>query len=123
MASGMAGEIVAIPREEGILFINRQTLKAATVPLSLMPQLRKVLAVNSDTCPSWLGDTLDLIGAPHKHRSEYIGGGIFLKKSTNLDIRRVAWEITERCNLRCVHCYLGKKTRSGLALDELLDND
>lgn len=41
--------------------------------------------------------------------------------SLNLDIPiKVHWRITDKCNLRCKHCYLGEKTNIELQDSELL---
>ncbi|MBF0354998.1 MAG: radical SAM protein [Alphaproteobacteria bacterium] len=40
--------------------------------------------------------------------------------TTGQDYYRVTWEITERCNFRCVHCYLDKKRCSGLDMEKRL---
>jgi MoaA/NifB/PqqE/SkfB family radical SAM enzyme len=45
---------------------------------------------------------------------------LIVRDRAEADFRRVAWEITERCNLRCAHCYLGVRTQKGLPLDERL---
>lgn len=45
---------------------------------------------------------------------------VAIRKASKNDYLRVTWEITERCNFRCTHCYLDEKRHPGLSLDERL---
>lgn len=45
---------------------------------------------------------------------------VLVREPTGFDVRRIAWEVTERCNFRCGHCYLGDKTLGGLPLENRL---
>lgn len=47
-------------------------------------------------------------------------GMVIVRPQTELQFRRVSWEITEKCNFRCIHCYLDDKSKSGLAMEQRL---
>lgn len=43
-----------------------------------------------------------------------------MRSISDFDFRRVSWEVTERCNFRCGHCYLDKRVHPGLGFEERL---
>lgn len=112
--------IVAIPRADHVLFVNRQNYKAVTLPLEAADQLRTIIQQEPPHPPHWLREALGAIGEG-PILAENWPGAFILRQPPELGFERVAWEITERCNFRCIHCYLDEKTRPGLPFDERLN--
>lgn len=105
-----------MPRPDGVLLINRKSLSAVTLAPGLDDHIRAVIHDAPPTPPAWLDHALQAVDwEPARGRQWH--ENFVMRESTHHDFRRVAWEITERCNLRCSHCYLGKRTRSGLSLE------
>ncbi|MBF0267246.1 MAG: radical SAM protein [Alphaproteobacteria bacterium] len=111
-----ATDLVVMPRTDGLMLYNRRNLKAVTFPLGVEPRLRQAVRVKTPLPPSWLKkafDQLEVVPTPWHEM-------ICLRTRSEFDYRRVTWELTEKCNFRCVHCYLGEKLHNGLPMESRL---
>jgi len=113
------GTIVLTPRQEGVLAINRDTLKAVTFPSETEIDLKRILCEANGSKPEWFIDAMQQIGVEREFDGMW-GEKILLRERPQMDVRRIAWEITERCNFRCVHCYLDERKHSGVNMEERL---
>lgn len=104
--------IVAAPRADHALFINRRNKLAARLPLEAVELLRTISEEPPPHPPLWLREALATIGEDHMTDERWCEK-IVIRRPPILGFERVAWEITERCNLRCSHCYLDEKVRPG----------
>lgn len=111
--------IVATPRSDHILFVSRRTKLAATLPLDAADLLGATIEAPPPRPPHWLAEVLATIGED-LHLNEKWCDTIILRLPPVLGFQRAAWEITERCNFQCAHCYLDEKTRSGLRREDRL---
>lgn len=117
--SSCDASIVLTPRPEGILAINRANLKAVTFPSSAYGDLIQLMRMNTNHKPEWFLDALKQLESPSVPEGKW-GDYIHLRDQSQMDVRRLAWEVTERCNFRCVHCYLDEKKNSGVPMEKRL---
>ncbi len=109
----MASELVAFMRRRDMLVINRRNLRSITLPPSTGASFWQ--AFDTSDLSSWHRDAMNELGL-----SRYASEDLICRMPTAHDIRRIAWEVTTRCNFRCVHCYLDNKTQGGLPLADRL---
>jgi MoaA/NifB/PqqE/SkfB family radical SAM enzyme len=75
------------------------------------------LSKNDSEIPAWIINLLTKLGA--KTDSKQKLNELFLvKEEKNYNYGKASYEITETCNYNCIHCYLGRKTKSGLLLSD-----
>lgn len=108
--------IVAAPRADHVLFINRRNKLAATLPLEAVELLRAISEEPPPHPPLWLREALATIGEDRVLDERWCEK-IVVRRPPILGFERVAWEITERCNIRCSHCYLDEKVRPGPGIE------
>jgi len=66
--------------------------------------------------PDWTKDLITKFG--YKGSLDSAIGEAILVRKPGLGYGKVSFEITERCNLQCRHCYLGDKSSARLSLAE-----
>lgn len=111
--------LVSLPREEGLLLINRNNLHAVLLPSEATANLEEAVAAKTPYPPREFGDAIAETGFATPVDIPWYEHIILRDRPTG-GFGRVTWEITERCNFRCVHCYLDEKKRRGLPLDQRL---
>jgi MoaA/NifB/PqqE/SkfB family radical SAM enzyme len=104
--------LVVAEMPEGFLVVNRQTNQAALFRAQDACELWRAILAAPSILPAWLQSILAAVGAdPLQHRTL---SDIILRDATRYSFRKVTWELTERCNLQCIHCYLDNKSQRGL---------
>ncbi|MBF0326527.1 MAG: radical SAM protein [Alphaproteobacteria bacterium] len=102
-----------------MLFVNRRTGLAAVLPLEAVDCLRSLRKAPPPYPPIWFRDVLAITGEDTFFEDGWHDGFV-MRRSPRLGFERAAWEITERCNFRCPHCYLDEKTQSGPDMESRL---
>jgi MoaA/NifB/PqqE/SkfB family radical SAM enzyme len=77
-------------------------------------ELRELSKGDSEL-PIWIEPLIKKIGLKTKTK---VKNSIFIRDETRYRFGRVSYEITERCNYDCQHCYLDKKSLDTLNLSE-----
>jgi len=67
--------------------------------------------------PEWLSSTLSKLGATSINKTT-ISDLVLIRKQGTVDFVKASYEITEMCNFRCQHCYLGEKREGQLTLED-----
>lgn len=111
--------IIAIPQPEGLFLIGRRSQKAVSFPLGTSVLLRDAIKADSPEPPLWLREAMDSVGFTFGSLGTW-RRSVCMRERPELGFKRVAWEITQRCNFRCVHCYLDDKTKGGLPVEARL---
>lgn len=119
MTNIVSRALVSLPREEGLPLINRNNLRAALLPSEAVANLEDAVAARTPYPPGQFGDAIAEIGFAIPADSPWYVH-IVLRDRPAANFGRVTWEITERCNFRCVHCYLDEKEQRGLPLTQRL---
>ncbi len=103
------------------LLANRSRPIGMTIDENLFSQLRQIFIDGSDM-PEWATMLVGKIGydAPDalKHRLDEV---IYVRNQGSFSFGKASYEITERCNYDCRHCYLGKKSQGELPLLKKLE--
>jgi len=107
--------VLAVLRNEGLALINRRTLKTVTLSPEHGMELEAAFDSPIGGPPGWLQNAMGSIGV-NLTTSDNWSRIITLRPMSRFDFRRIAWEVTGRCNVRCVHCYLDDKTQPGIPL-------
>lgn len=102
---------------DDFLLINRTTRLGVRLSEHLYMELSKLCQSNADTIPDWLGSAFRKLKFQRPEYSK-LSDLILLRRLPILNFGGASYEITEACNYRCSHCYLGNKPQRNLGIDE-----
>ena len=79
-------------------------------------QLLELSEANSEIVP-WVIELLSKLGVRIESKQK-LNDIILVREPTEFNFGKASYEITESCNYKCSHCYLGCKAKSDLSLSD-----
>jgi len=96
------------------LIVSRFGKTGITINKEMYRKILELSKTDSKITPL-ISDLLDKMGTKIDFNHN-LNDVILVKEPTSFSFGRVSYDITEICNYRCKHCYLGRKTKSNLSV-------
>ena len=96
------------------LIASRFSNRGVTISEKAYYQLLELSKANSEVVP-WVIELLSKLQVRAESKQK-LNDIILVREPTEFNFGKVSYEITEFCNYKCSHCYLGYKTKNNLSL-------
>jgi len=119
-AKQMHGQLVCGFVNNSYVLATRSGRRGARLGTAAYDALCLLRDERGEVWPSWLSNLVENLGVSRLEGS-LVSDMIQFRTSPGLGFARASFELTERCNFRCGHCYLGGSERtSRLTLEQKL---
>ncbi len=98
------------------LIANRFNSTGAIISEERYYELLELSKTDSEIAP-WIIELFAKLGVSANSKQK-LKDAILVKKPTEYNFGRASYEITESCNYKCGHCYLGCKIKNNLSLSD-----
>lgn len=101
---------------DNFVIFSRGSRSGAVISQSQFEQLASC-SLNGAVLPDWAGQALAKIGY-EGGMEELVNNILFIRQPQEWRYGKASYEITNRCNYRCQHCYLGRQVSENLSYED-----